>query len=308
MERAYLLLRNNQQCGPFTIGELLQQQLKPSDMIWIEGRSTAWTYLSELELIPFAQNHDVEEQDNPPKNEDEIEKKAEELRQRVLVSARKTYFPQHVTEIETYTSPYKIREDEIEVVDHRKERRHKRSAIFGEFLLTCLVIGLFIIGIYKGRSFLGVKEKVQNSVATKLSSGDQHAAQKNKPVIQAPVLTVDSAVIRLQDSLLALQKASQKLAVVRKRVIDSSIKSAGLNSITLKRQEKKDTQSKATSQESIETSINKDDLAKKELIPSVPEIKTNNEPVKEEKKGFLKGLFKKKKKEETTDQAENNGN
>ena len=53
MERVYLLLRNNQQTGPFTIGELLQQQLIPSDMIWIEGKSVAWTYLSELELTPF---------------------------------------------------------------------------------------------------------------------------------------------------------------------------------------------------------------------------------------------------------------
>ena len=53
MERVYLLLRNNQQTGPFTIDELLQQQLRPSDMIWMEGKSAAWTYLSELELIPF---------------------------------------------------------------------------------------------------------------------------------------------------------------------------------------------------------------------------------------------------------------
>ena len=52
MQRVYLLLRNNQQTGPYTIGELLQQQLRPSDMIWIEGESTAWTYLSELELKP----------------------------------------------------------------------------------------------------------------------------------------------------------------------------------------------------------------------------------------------------------------
>src|ERR1700750_961441 len=52
MDKVYLLLRNNQQTGPFTIGELLQQQLLPTDMLWIEGRSTAWAYLSELELQP----------------------------------------------------------------------------------------------------------------------------------------------------------------------------------------------------------------------------------------------------------------
>src|SRR3954470_19697496 len=52
MDKVYLLLRDNQQTGPFTIGELLQQQLLPTDMLWIEGRSTAWAYLSEMELQP----------------------------------------------------------------------------------------------------------------------------------------------------------------------------------------------------------------------------------------------------------------
>src|SRR5215216_4074246 len=122
MERIYLLLRDNQQTGPFTIGELLQQQLRPSDMIWIEGRSTAWTYLSELELIPFVKNSGVVEPDKQIKTEDEIERKAEELRQRVLAAAPKTYFPRRTVEIETYTSPYKLPEDEIQFIDRRKER------------------------------------------------------------------------------------------------------------------------------------------------------------------------------------------
>ena len=76
MDKVYLLLRNNQQTGPFTIGELLQQQLQPSDMIWIEGKSTAWTYLSELELIPFVKNPEAAVQKNHPKTVDEIERKA----------------------------------------------------------------------------------------------------------------------------------------------------------------------------------------------------------------------------------------
>ncbi|MGZ3847343.1 MAG: GYF domain-containing protein, partial [Flavisolibacter sp.] len=79
MERVYLLLRNNQQTGPFTIGELLQQQLKSSDMIWIEGKSAAWTYLSELELTPFIHHDETSNQQVQLKKEDEIERKAEEL-------------------------------------------------------------------------------------------------------------------------------------------------------------------------------------------------------------------------------------
>jgi len=295
MERVYLLLRNNQQTGPFTIDELLQQQLKPSDMIWVEGKSAAWTYLSELELIPFTKDPELNQRNEVLKNEDEIERKAEELRQRVLASARRAYFPIHATEIETYASPYRLPDEELQIVDHRKERIIKRNAVFGEFLLTCIVIGLFVVGIYKGKSFLGAKDKVQNSVATQLDTGDQHTAQKNKPVNPIIILKPDTSS-QQQDSLLALQKAVQKSPAIRKRVIDSSIRSTSLNKLTLNQNEKKE--DGATSSETpVESVVNTDDLLKKELVPTVPEIKTNTEPLKDEKKGFLKGLFKKKKSE-----------
>ena len=295
MERVYLLLRNNQQTGPFTIDELLQQQLQPSDMIWVEGKSAAWTYLSELELIPFMKDPGLI-QNEVLKNEDEIERKAEQLRQRVLASARRAYFPMRAIEIETYASPYRLPDEELQVVDHRKERNIKRNAVFGEFLLTCIVIGLFVVGIYKGKSFLGAKDKVQNSVATQLDTGDQHTAQKNKPVTPTIIISKPDSSNEQQDSLLALQKAVQKAPVVRKRVIDSSIGSTSLNKLTLNQNEKKE--DAATSSDTpVESVVNTDDLLKKELVPTVPEIKTSTEPLKDEKKGFLKGLFKKKKAE-----------
>jgi len=296
MERVYLLLRNNQQTGPFTIDELLQQQLKPSDMIWVEGKSAAWTYLSELELIPFIKDPELNQRNEVLKNEDEIERKAEELRQKVLASARRAYFPIHATEIETYASPYRLPDEELQIVDHRKERNIKRNAVFGEFLLTCIVIGLFVVGIYKGKSFLGAKDKVQNSVATQLDTGDQHTAQKNKLVAPTIIISKPDTSNQQQDSLLALQKAVQKAPTVRKRVIDSSIGSTSLNKLTLNQNEKKE-DAATNSETPVESVVNTDDLLKKELIPTVPEIKTSTEPLKDEKKGFLKGLFKKKKAE-----------
>jgi hypothetical protein len=51
MEKVYLLLRNNVQKGPFTASELLQEGLKPKDLIWIEGKSTAWAFMKDLEEI-----------------------------------------------------------------------------------------------------------------------------------------------------------------------------------------------------------------------------------------------------------------
>jgi len=73
----YLLLRDGRQSGPFTIGELLQQQVRPTDMIWIEGKSTAWCYLYEMQLLPGATERISDQRIVPSTgNEDEIERKA----------------------------------------------------------------------------------------------------------------------------------------------------------------------------------------------------------------------------------------
>lgn len=51
MQRVYLLLRNNQQTGPYSLEELLQFDLKPFDLIWIEGRSAGWYYPQEIQAL-----------------------------------------------------------------------------------------------------------------------------------------------------------------------------------------------------------------------------------------------------------------
>jgi hypothetical protein len=48
MEKIYLLLRNNKQSGPYTLSELIALQLKPLDLIWVEGRSRSWAYPTEM--------------------------------------------------------------------------------------------------------------------------------------------------------------------------------------------------------------------------------------------------------------------
>jgi hypothetical protein len=51
----YLLLRDNKQSGPFSFDELKEKGLKAYDLVWIEGRSAAWRYPSEIdELSAFA--------------------------------------------------------------------------------------------------------------------------------------------------------------------------------------------------------------------------------------------------------------
>jgi hypothetical protein len=53
--KMYLLLRNNKQSGPHSLDELKSMGLKAYDLVWLEGKSAAWRYPSEIEeLSSFA--------------------------------------------------------------------------------------------------------------------------------------------------------------------------------------------------------------------------------------------------------------
>jgi len=47
----YLLLRDNKESGPYSFEELRSKGLKAYDLVWIEGRSAAWRYPSEVEEL-----------------------------------------------------------------------------------------------------------------------------------------------------------------------------------------------------------------------------------------------------------------
>jgi hypothetical protein len=52
---SYLLLRNNQESGPFTMEEIKGMSLKAYDLLWVVGKSAAWRYPGEIaELKSFA--------------------------------------------------------------------------------------------------------------------------------------------------------------------------------------------------------------------------------------------------------------
>jgi DNA-binding NarL/FixJ family response regulator len=48
---AYLLLRDNIQSGPFSLEELKLAGIRSTDMLWIEGRSSEWRYVDEIEEL-----------------------------------------------------------------------------------------------------------------------------------------------------------------------------------------------------------------------------------------------------------------
>ena len=51
MQNSYLLLRHNQQSGPFNLEELARMSLQPKDLIWIVGQSAGWRYPEEIETL-----------------------------------------------------------------------------------------------------------------------------------------------------------------------------------------------------------------------------------------------------------------
>jgi len=77
--QTYLLLRDNKQSGPFSFDELTAKGLKAYDLIWIEGKSAAWRYPSEIqELKPFAPVVEEQPYDRFYKKQNTAEKKPEE--------------------------------------------------------------------------------------------------------------------------------------------------------------------------------------------------------------------------------------
>jgi len=295
MERVYLLLRNNQQSGPFTIGELLQQHVLPSDMIWIEGKSTVWTYLSELELIPFVASRPASEKKPEIKGKDEIERKAEELRQRILSSTPRSFFEREV-EVETYASPHKL-DDDIDFVDRRKQKRQQRSVVVGELALTCAVIGIFAVGIYKGKAFLAERNKVPVSIATKLETHDEHAARNKKIVVASQPVAKEDSAQKVDSSLLATtMKQKPKPLPVIHSMDSNKIK---INPIipdpATTETDKKDPVLKLP----VTKVIDQTPLKKEAVIPQPKQDDATDQP--EKKRSFLGGLFKKKKKDNNSD-------
>jgi len=51
MQKPYSLLRNNKQSGPYSLEELLLLNLKPFDLVWVEGKSGGWSYPTEIDAL-----------------------------------------------------------------------------------------------------------------------------------------------------------------------------------------------------------------------------------------------------------------
>ena len=94
---SYRLLRNNKESGPYTLNDLVTLGLKPYDLVWVDGRSAAWRYPSEVaELKEYAPV--VEEQPYDRFYKKPLEAETSVKESVASVGSEKTYQPTHINE------------------------------------------------------------------------------------------------------------------------------------------------------------------------------------------------------------------
>jgi hypothetical protein len=297
MKRVYRLLRDNLESGPYTIDELLGQQLKSDDMLWIEGRSTAWCYLSEIELS-LSIEPDSSSKKLPVSRRDDIEMRADEIRKKVL-----NFKPQNLPVREEigdrgekhYYIPISP-VDTIEMVDHRKPKKTLAS----DLVMTSLIVGLFAGGFLGGRALFMNKKQVASVPApvTRSVSKDDHAAKSSKPAIGnepvASFVPVDSTL---------LTSLTKKKTVSTKKTFDSNRVSERITAITLRERDTntvQDVEEPANAGPADNGKQVKDQKTDPEPVKQIKPVNVSNEIAKDEtvekKPGIFKKIFGKKKK------------
>ncbi len=103
---SYRLLRSNKESGPYTLSDLVTLGLKPYDLVWVDGRSAAWRYPSEVdELKEYAPVVEEQPYDRFYKKPSEAETP---IKERVAsVSSEKTYQPTNINENFAHQEPAK---------------------------------------------------------------------------------------------------------------------------------------------------------------------------------------------------------
>jgi hypothetical protein len=336
MQKHYLLLRNNQQSGPFTIDELLQQHLTPSDLVWVEDQSRAWAFPYEIEELRFAaagaaaakrgQRHIYvsyparpipwmeRKSNNTPKPEPskstaesgpkltagDLERKAEELRQRALSWKPTEYYPSEAEEEQEHVG-YSSYERPI----HYEFHRRKRYVTLEHLMVVGLVSVMAVAAWYRGWAPLRSKMNTIEQTVTPLVSVDNHAAKRN-PLPHA------NAQMPAQNN-----QPSNQLSVVMLSAPDTAANASV--ALTDKPHteiiKKKKPTPKTLPQIAIKPEITQPQKEELMIPPSTPaaddkkdvaatDVKPNESAEKKkEHRGFLGALFKKKKKEGNAGQA-----
>jgi hypothetical protein len=290
MQTLYRLLRNNVQSGPFTIDELLQQQLQHADLIWVEGKSHAWSPLSDMELKPFEEAPPIvvrsqEEQPPIPMNKPlplDLEERAEAIRKRAL-SYTTHHHLHRVTEEEEQVASSFTASEKIDFVDHRRERYSQAAEVFGAALVALLVIG----GVAGGRYLIREKKEPVNTVTTQINAGDANAAKAAPAKSQVAAIQETPVKDTLETFKPLLVKARKRDTPTRNKTVALPLEAMGTSP--------KKADDVLVDQTALPASA--EPPRQKEIVT----VASNASAGEEKKKSLgqaLKGLFKKKKKPE----------
>jgi hypothetical protein len=219
MQKVYLLLRNNQQTGPYSLDELVQLGLKPMDLIWVEGKSFGWSYPYEVETLqpyvsapaapkpaPVPVTAEVSASPAvpkaaPPKNifvsmpvtavqpsvpsfsYDPLEQKAEELRKRAQAYAAQSTFPTEEIKTNYARNLNDVEEDYTSWIYQKKTK--KKAAFPTKQLMTAGMIGVSLLGLWwVGKTVLSRPVNLPTRVATYNNAATETGTPVNEP---APV-------------------------------------------------------------------------------------------------------------------------
>lgn len=223
MDKVYLLLRKNQQTGPYTYEELLQQQLLPTDLIWVEGISTAWIYPPELTDLmakaassqtttdrqtAVAQNSSQEPwYQNRKSPEAELEERALALRRRAEAAAAVAppVYPSAPTPPRSRSHKHIIYEQEESPILLEVHTISKKSVTLPQLIAAGVITALVATGWYN-REALNIVRPQQNIVTQAAAPA---VFQVSLPAPPAP------AAVAVADTLTKVSQApvDQEVAV-----------------------------------------------------------------------------------------------
>ncbi len=347
MQKNYFLLRDNLESGPYTIDELLLQQLSPSDLVWVEGKSTAWCHPSELSELTTSfsinksamsagQEKPVQKpKRHPLPSKSNIEARAEEIRKKVLSHKPVGIQVSPVSMVaDDSLPPYNLKEESINLVYHKKQFRLQNPNVTAAAIML-----LFIGGAWFGKDIWMQEPGSKEVVARPLFSGQSIdlSPQKLQSVTEASAfgpaaqnMAADSTTYNLNNTGNVYQQSAPPPPVASNSAAFVPVKKNNEpveNKTELIQPEEKEiepvtpspnlTDNKETKEPVIAKKEKDIVKAKKDTVIEKQENKSEEkavevkEPEKEEKKGLgkvLKGLFGKKNKDKKGDSSETENN
>jgi hypothetical protein len=332
MEKIYLLLRKNQQTGPYTYEELLQQQLVPTDLIWVEGKSAVWLIPSELNTFiathtntkktnPDAVNHggqtvaphrpsgEIPWYQKKRSPEDELEERALAVRERAQAAADHSYYP--VTPAtHTRRRKHMVYQEEDSPVLLEVHTLHKKNVSLPQLIAAGVITALVVTGWYN-REALNIVRSQQTEVsqaAAPVTFQVTLPTPSPKPTLS---VVVDTLADKAQDTAYPTSIAASSVPVQQIKPVKTEVKQNITQEPVAAPALVKSTPAEKKEEIVVDTAAATAKMEKKETVDTTMEQAENNttaEQVTERKKKGLgqaiKKIFKKKKKDNEPDEAE----